>query len=137
MNDQSNEKPESNLAPKSKSKRRWKSEQLPRVFTIRTGDDEYRQLKIMADKTQWSLSKLLVKATLNFGIKSVEDATAERQVFEQMIFEIRRVGVNLNQISYAYNAAQRTGDPRPPLESELAAALRQIDTILQRLRRKL
>ena len=98
MNDQSNDKPQLKDAPKSRPKRRWKSEQLPHVFTIRTGADEYRQLKMMAAKTQWSLSKLLVKATLNFGINSAEDTAAKRQIFEQLIFEIIMRKQDLEQI---------------------------------------
>ena len=83
---------------KSVPKRRWKSDSLPRVFTVRATDDEYKELKKMAEKTGWSLSRLVVEATLHSESDRLEEVRAEREVFEDMIFEVRRVGINLNQI---------------------------------------
>jgi hypothetical protein len=75
---------------KAKKKRAWKSKKLPRVFTVRADEDEYKKLKKMADKTGWSLSRLLIEATLNHGVKPADESKAERKVFEEIIFEVRR-----------------------------------------------
>ena len=117
-------------------KRRWKSDSLPRVFTVRATDDEYKNLKKMAEKTGWSLSRLLVEATLHVGVRPAEEVRAEREVFEDLIFEVRRVGINLNQIAYAINAAYR-GNAAPPAQRELEDSLREIERVLTKLRKRL
>lgn len=119
-----------------KPKRRWKSDSLPRVFTVRATDDEYNKLKKMAEKTGWSVSRLLVEATLHVGVRPAEEVRAEREVFEELIFEVRRIGINLNQITYALNAAHR-GHGEPPKQSDLERSLQSIESILTKLRKRL
>lgn len=90
----------------------------------------------MAEKTGWSLSRLVVEATLHLGVRPAAEVRAEREVFEEMIFEVRRVGINLNQISHALNAAHR-GNGEPPNQRELEDSLSKIESILTKLRKKL
>jgi hypothetical protein len=116
--------------------RRWKSEQLPRVFTVRADDEEYRALKKLAEKTGWSLSRLLIEATLYHGAKPAEESRAERAVFKQLVFEVRRVGVNLNQVAHALHAAHRGGG-MAPAQAELEAVARSIESVLRKLQQKL
>lgn len=122
---------------KAKKKRAWKSKKLPRVFTVRADEDEYKKLKKMADKTGWSLSRLLIEATLNHGVKPADESKAERKVFEEIIFEVRRVGINVNQILYRLNANRRKTDVPLPSQNELDAALKEIETVLEKLKKKL
>ncbi len=122
---------------KPKKQRPWKSENLPRVFTVRADDDEYNRLKKMAKDTGWSLSRLLIEATLHYGVKPAEEARAERDVFEKMIFEVRRVGINLNQISQRLNSFRRGSQETPPTHGELNAVLKEIESVLEKLRKKL
>lgn len=127
---------ESENSQKKKTKRRWKSDNLPCIFTVRTDEDEHQKLKKMAEKTGWSLSRLVVEATLYYGVKSTAEATADRQVFEQMVFEIRKIGINLNQITHTLNAAHR-GAGQPPMQGEIDKVLQEIESVLFQLRKKI
>ncbi len=119
-----------------KSKRRWKSDNLPRVFTVRAKDDEYKKLKKMADETDHSLSRLLIEATLYLGVRPAAEVRADREVFEELIFQVRRVGINLNQIVHRLNAARR-GKNVPPLQSELESVIRETESTIKILKLRL
>jgi hypothetical protein len=119
-----------------KSKRRWKSDNLPRVFTVRAKDDEYKKLKKMADETDHSLSRLLIEATLYLGVRPAAEVRADREVFEELIFQVRRVGINLNQIVHRLNAARR-GKAVPPLQSELESVIKEVERTVETLKLRL
>lgn len=119
-----------------KSKRRWKSDRLPRVFTVRAKEDEYKKLKKMADETDHSLSRLLIEATLYLGVRPAAEVRADREVFEELIFQVRRVGINLNQIVHRLNAARR-GKNVPPLQSELESVIKEVERTVETLKLRL
>ena len=121
---------------KIKKKRAWKSEYLPKVFTVRADEEEHRKLKKMADEYGLSMSRLLVEATLGFGVRPAWEAEEERERTEKMIFEVRRVGINLNQIALQANAAAR-GRSDTPTQNEISDILRQIETVIRKLKKKL
>jgi Bacterial mobilisation protein (MobC) len=95
-----------NKNKKDKKKRAWKSESLPRVFTVRTNDEKYRRLKALSVRTKMSLSRMLVEATLHCGLKSPEQSYEEKRLNESMLFEVRKIGVNLNQIAHTLHSSK-------------------------------
>lgn len=127
---------ETTIKEKIKTKRRWKSENLPRVFTVRANDDEYKKLKKMAKETDHSLSRLLIEATLYVGVRPAAEVRAEREVFEELVFEVRRVGINLNQMVHRLNAARR-GKGDPPMQSELERVIKEIERTIETLKIRL
>ncbi len=120
----------------TKKKRHWKSGNLPRVFTVRADDEEYEQLKRMTDETGWSLSRLLIEGTINKTIRTAEQVAAERADVEEMIFQMRRVGINLNQITAALNAVKR-GKKVSVTEEKLDAAAQEVESLIREIKKML
>jgi predicted CopG family antitoxin len=120
----------------TKKKRHWKSGNLPRVFTVRADDEEYEELKKMTDETGWSLSRLLIEGTLSKTIRTAEQVAAERADVEEMIFQMRRVGINLNQITAALNAVKR-GKKVSVTEEKLEAAVQEVESLIREMKKKL
>lgn len=120
----------------TKKKRAWKSENLPRVFTVRAEEEEYVELKKMAVATGWSLSRLLIEAALYKRIRTQEQAVTENEKVEEMIFQMRRIGINLNQITAALNAARR-GPERSFAESKIELAAEEVERLIRMLRKRL
>lgn len=121
---------------KQKRKRDWKSSILPRVFTVRADDEEYEELKKMTYETGWSLSRLVIEGTLRKTIRTAAQVAAEREDVEEMIFQTRRVGINLNQITAALNAVKR-GKKASVTEERLEAAAQEVESLIRELRKKL
>ncbi len=119
-----------------KKKRDWKSSNLPRVFTVRADDEEYEELKKMTYETGWSLFRLMIEGTLGKTIRTAEQVAAERGDVEEMIFQMRRVGINLNQITAVLNAVKR-GKKASVTEEKLEAAAQEVESVIKELRKKL
>ena len=121
---------------KPKKKRKWRLQNLPCAFTVRTDREERQELEKIAEKANLSLSRLVVESTLYFGVKSAEDAQAEREFFECMIFEIRKISVQLKEIMHALNVSRREGHSTST-EQEIEDALRSIESVIYTLRKRL
>lgn len=107
------------------NKRKWKSEKLPRVFTVRATEEEHERLKELAAETNLSLSRLMIDTTLTGQPRSADEIKREQQTIERAIFEIRKAGINLNQITTAVNSAMR-GNREMPAMREIEAAASEI-----------
>jgi predicted transcriptional regulator len=121
---------------KTKNKRAWKSESLPRVFTVRADDNEYRKLKELSKKTNLSLSRMLIEATLFYGLKTPDRAEAEKQSIENLLFEVRKIGVNLNQITHNLNVAKFENET-PPTAFEVGNAIKKVEDVIKELKSRL
>jgi hypothetical protein len=128
---------------REKKKRAWKSQGLPRVFTVRANEDEYKRLKILSKKSGLSLSRLVIEGTLENGVKdlNVRDAEAavresESWMIETFIFELRRIGVNLNQLAHAQNAYHRGGG-QSLTAAEIESVLAEMDKLIRQAKKKL
>ena len=121
---------------KPKKKRAWKSVSLPRVFTVRADEKEYAELRKKADLTGWSLSRLMIESTLYRSIRTREQVAAENEQTEEMIFQMRRIGINLNQLTAALNALRR-GREASVTEAGIEAAVAEVETLIQKLKKKL
>jgi hypothetical protein len=121
---------------KTKNKRAWKSESLPRVFTVRADDNEYRKLKELSKKANLSLSRMLIEATLFYGLKTPDHVEAEKRSIESLLFEVRKIGVNLNQITHLLNAAKFENET-PPTAFEVGNAIKKVEDVIKELKSRL
>jgi RPA family protein len=128
---------------REKKKRAWKSRELPRVFTVRANEDEYNRLKVLAKKSGLSLSRLVIEGTLENGVKdlNIRDVEAsmresESWIIETFIFELRRIGVNLNQLAHAQNAYHRGGG-QSPTAAEIERVLAEMEKLIGQAKKKL
>jgi hypothetical protein len=121
---------------KAKNKRAWKSESLPRVFTVRADDNEYRKLKELSKKTNLSLSRMLIEATLFYGLKTPDHVAAEKQSIENLLFEVRKIGVNVNQITHLLNIAKFENET-PPTAFEVGEVIKKVESVVKELKSRL
>jgi hypothetical protein len=100
---------------------------------VRLTEPELKQLHEKAKRAKLSLSRFLVKSALSDG----KVLTAEEQEdIKQLRFEIRKIGVNLNQIAYSINASRR-GQGQPPAQSEINEIQKLVEQVLKNLLKKL
>jgi hypothetical protein len=100
---------------------------------VRCTERELLQLHQKAAAADLSLSRFLMKSALSDG----KVLTAKEQTeIKQLRFEIRKIGVNLNQIAYAVNASRR-GQSQPPEQSEIEDIQKLVERVLRKLLEKL
>ena len=100
---------------------------------VRCTEREMAELHQKAKKTKLSVSRFLVKSALS-GERIL---TAEKKdEIRQLRFEIRKIGVNLNQIAYAAHASRR-GRGEPPAQGEIDDIQGLVEQTLKRLLEKL
>ena len=107
-------------------------QQCPKKILVRLTEAEKQTIEKSAKQSQLSVSRFLVRSGV--GDKRGLDP-AERELREQVIYELRRVGVNLNQIAYALNAARRTGRGDEPPASEIAQAAESLKAVLEAVKK--
>ncbi len=109
----------SDLQPKPK--RAWKTSGT-RPITVRPTDFEHRLLSQRAAAEGRSLSSYLIWAGSRDSTPlSLEDRLALMKLREEM----RRVGVNINQLTHALHSS-RKGNAQPPTAEDLAGALHSL-----------
>jgi hypothetical protein len=85
-----------------------------------------------AQETGLSLSELFRSATLNRKLPpKITEITA------QTYWELGKIGVNLNQITYSINTALKLGQPVPNSFQELKPELQRIEKLLHQIRREI
>ncbi len=99
----------------------------------RTTEKEFAELHDRAKKANLSLSRYLVKSALSDGqVLTIE----EREEINNLRYEVRKVGINLNQIAYQINISQR-GKGEPPKDDEIDEIQKTVNQILRKLLKKL
>ena len=73
----------------------------PQHFSVRVTGDELRQLHTRASSAGLSLARYLVEAGL---ASDTPPAVEERRERQQALFYVRKVGVNLNQLTRRVNS---------------------------------
>lgn len=106
--------------------------QYPKKILVRLTEAEKETIEKNAKKSELSVSRYLVRSGV--GDERGLDP-AERELREQAIYELRRVGVNLNQIAYALNAARRTGHGDEPPASEITKAAESLKIVLEAVKK--
>jgi hypothetical protein len=100
---------------------------------VRCTEKELKQLHQRAEVSGLSLSRFLIKSALSDGKVPTAE---EKEEIKQLRFEIRKIGVNLNQIAYQINASRR-GASDPPTTSEIDEIQNLVEQILKKLLKKL
>lgn len=96
---------------------------------VRCTEKELGELHQKAKRTKLSVSRFLVKSALSDEqILSAE----EKEEIRQLRFEIRKIGINLNQITFSVNASRR-GRGEPPAQE----AIDDVQTLIERTLKKL
>lgn len=107
-------------------------QQYSKKILVRLTEAEKQKIERGAKQSQLSVSRFLVRSGV--GDERGLDP-AERELREQAIYELRRVGVNLNQIAYALNAARRTGRGDAPPAAEIAQAAENLKAVLEAVKK--
>ena len=95
-------------------------------ITVRPTDGELKLLHERAESFGYkSLSKYLVERGLKGGVMI---QTPERERVERLLFEVRKIGVNINQIAHQMNAGN-VGYPKAQLERAMGAVERVMKDI--------
>lgn len=100
---------------------------------VRCTEQELRQMHEKAKKTNLSLSRFLVKSGLSDGKLPTAE---EREEIRQLRFELRKIGVNLNQIAHQINASRRGSSEMPP-DGKIDEIQELIEKALRKLLKKL
>ncbi len=96
---------------------------------VRLTERELEELHDRAKKTKLSVSRHLVKSGLSEGLVLTAE---EKEELRQLRFELRKIGTNLNQIAFAFNASAR-GSGDAPTTAELKETQKKIDDALETL----
>lgn len=107
-------------------------QQYPKKILVRLTEAEKQKVEKNAKKSELSVSRFLVRSGVGDG-RGLDPA--ERELREQAIYELRRVGVNLNQIAYALNAARRTGRGDEPPAAEVTEAAESLKMVLEAIKK--
>lgn len=97
-----------------------------RKVTVRLSEEELRRLRELVDESGWSQ-----EAYLRALIEGAVPAPRPPPDFRTMTIELRRIGVNLNQIARIANAtgsidAKACSDARQKLEESLSAIVKTV-----------
>ena len=86
---------------------------------VRARPDERQEIQARAAAAGQSLSRYLVAAGLS---ERPAMSKEEREEWRQLLFELRKAGVNLNQVAHTLNVIRQTGSG-VLTEQDLAAAI--------------
>jgi hypothetical protein len=123
-----------------KRKRRRLAGKYPVPFFVRATEEEGRRIKRNAERAGRAATRFLAE------LGALEDA-AERlparpsgrevEVLEGLMYQLRKVGINLNQLAHRENSAGVGGPAEPPSDAELTEAARAVEEIVRLIRDRL
>ena len=125
------------MAEGQPKRRRWNSDRYPKMVTVRVTTDEHSEIVRLAGHARLSTSRLLVSALLDRRLPTLKDSpppSAEtREELLLLLFQLRKVGVNLNQLAYRTNRATLLGRFPPPRRKvdEVAAAVEGLVRVIR------
>jgi hypothetical protein len=106
--------------------------QLERISVYLTAGEKARIQK-HAQKYNLTVSRFL---TYTGSRDELPPTEAERTLYLDLIFEIKKVGNNLNQIARAINAA-RLSDTAPPIGEDIDKAIQEYKDAVRKVTEKL
>ncbi len=128
MNELLEAQPEEQLQKARGRGRKFVSKILLRVTAA-----EHQALKKRAAKHEISLSRYAVTSALERPIPARKQ---EREQITQTLFELRKIGSNINQIAHALNSARLKNAEAPP-SAEIQAALLSVNSFITSLKKRL
>jgi hypothetical protein len=111
-----------------KTRRKFTSKILLRVTPT-----EHQRIKKRATEYELSLSRYAVESALRDQPLATK-AERERQI--AALFELRKIGINLNQIAHGIHSARLTKQP-PPTLKEIQAAVKELINYIAEMKKKL
>lgn len=95
----------------------------------RCTEQEFKRIHEEAEKHDLSISRLLIKSAL---IENKIFSNAEFAEVQQLRQELRRIGINLNQIARSYHVWER-GQGDKPESNQLEQIQAELDEVLKSL----
>lgn len=122
-----------------KATRKWYSGSFPKRVTVRCTVTERDQLYERAGRARLSASRFLVRVGTGVKLPPISDrkppTDEERKDLEFLLYELRKIGVNLNQIARASNLARLMGRRAPSGRIESSAAA--VEALVRLIRKRL
>jgi hypothetical protein len=122
-----------NLDTSQNNKRAWRSAARPRHLMLRLTEEEYSEITRRAKLARLSAAHYLTLSGLHGRPPAMHSAlpleAERREDALRALYELRRVGVTLNALRTAYQAARMTGAV-PPMPQELAHAITEVGTVI-------
>lgn len=111
-----------------------------KVIYVRLTKDEYSEIQERADLTRTSASRYLVSCGLGQKFKQVKKARksvgADREQLEDLMWQLKKLGRNINQLAHCYEDTRLTGEGVVD-EKEIALAGEKVKSLLKQLEEKL
>lgn len=121
-------------------KRNWNSEQYPKVVTVRVSTGEHGEIHRVAGLARLSASRLLVRSLLDRRLPEMSDTPPptkeERAELEFLLYELHKIGVNLNQLAHRNNRA-RLIRRFPPPRRQIDSATTALEGLMRLIRNRL
>lgn len=127
-----------------KLRRRRLAGDYPVAFFVRATDEEAAKIRENAAAARRPLSRFLAEAGTRTDGKALPDVDVIRQekaremdVLEGLMFQLRKVGINLNQLAHRENSADLGGAALPPTDAEIQEATQAIEEVARLIRDRL
>jgi hypothetical protein len=117
---------------KPKKERKTRRKFVSKIL-LRVTPQEHSAMKRKASQYELSLSRFAVESALR---DHPPPSKLEREQNIQMLFELRKLGNNLNQIARAVNSARLSKQPPPP-QKEILAAADSVKDLITEMKKKL
>jgi hypothetical protein len=117
---------------KPKKERQTRRKFISKIL-LRVTPAEHLALKKRAADYDLSLSRFAVQSALR---DHPPPSRMEREQKIQMLFELRKLGNNINQIARAVNSARLSKQPPPP-QKEILAAADSVKDLVSEMKKKL
>lgn len=121
--------------------RSWNSAHYPKAIVVRVTNDEHAEINRRAGLARaTSTSRYLAECGLRGRAPQMHNTplpTAEQQEqFERMLYELRKVGTNLNQLTHAANLALISGN-QPLSTTEITSAVKAVESLIKEVKERL
>jgi uncharacterized membrane protein len=121
-------------------KRNWRSRNLSKPFTVRATEQEHSEIRRRADAARMSASRYLIQRGLVGRLPDLRitlpPSQEEREQLERILYALRKVGNNLNQLAHTANSARWTGIHQPAAD-EINIAAEQAKQLIDEVRKRL
>ncbi len=109
----------------SRNNGKEQKKEKPKI-TVRPTDDELALLHARAESFGYkSLSKYLIERGLKDGVMI---QSVDRERVERLLFEVRKIGVNINQIAHQMNAGYQGYS-----QQQLDRAMREVERVMKEI----
>lgn len=106
---------------------------------VRGTPEEIATIRANARRAHRSASRFLVELGTREDApdRLPSRAPEDRAALEELAYQLRKVGVNLNQLAHRENSADLGGSALPPTDAELQEAARAVSEAVQQIREHL